>query len=62
MLAVPFDQTPIDIVKKYASYRLLALSSKTKLMEERMETIYEILKEKNPALLVQIQKTPATNY
>lgn len=59
LLSVDFVNSPDDTVRKQISYRYNALRAKLELMQERINTISNIVKVKNPSLLLQIQKAPA---
>jgi hypothetical protein len=59
LLSVDFVNSPDDTVRKQISFRYNALKSKLALMQDRINTINNIVKIKNPSLLLQIQKTPA---
>jgi hypothetical protein len=59
LLSLDFINSPDDTVRKQISFRYNALKSKLALMQDRINTISNIVKIKNPSLLLQIQKTPA---
>lgn len=59
LLSLDFVNSPDDTVRKQISFRYNALKSKLALMQDRISTINNIVKIKNPSLLLQIQKTPA---
>ena len=59
LLSLEFGNSPDDTVRKQISFRYNALKSKLTLMQDRITTINNIVKIKNPSLLLQIQKTPA---
>ena len=59
LLSIDFVNSPDDTVRKQISYRYNALRAKLELMQERINTISNIVKIKNPSLLLQIQKAPA---
>ena len=58
LLSLDFLNSPDDTVRKQISFRYNALKSKLTLMHDRINTINNIVKIKNPSLLLQIQKTP----
>ena len=58
LMSLDFVNSPDDVVRKQISFRYNALKSKLQLMKDRIETINNIVKIKNPSLLLQIQKTP----
>lgn len=58
LLSLDFMTTPDDTVRKQISYRYNAIKSKLTLIQDRMKAVSEIVKLKNPSLLLQIQKTP----
>ena len=59
LLSIDFVNSPDDTVRKQISYRYNAVKAKLELMQERINTISNIVKIKNPSLLLQIQKAPA---
>jgi hypothetical protein len=59
LLSLEFMNSPDDTVRKQIGYRYNALKSKLTLMNDRINQINNIVKLKNPSLLIQIQKTPA---
>jgi len=58
LLSLDFVNSADDTVRKQISFRYNAIKSKLTLMHERINTINNIVKIKNPSLLLQIQKTP----
>lgn len=58
LLSVDFVNSPDDTVRKQIAFRYNALRRKLELMQERINTISNIVKVKNPSLLLQIQKAP----
>ena len=59
LLSIDFVNSPDDTVRKQISYRYNALRAKLDLMQERLNSISNLVKLKNPPLLLQIQKTPS---
>ena len=59
LLSIDFVNSPDDSVRKQISYRYNALRTKLELMQNRIVAISNIVKIKNPSLLLQIQKAPA---
>ncbi len=59
LLSIDFVNSPDDTVRKQIAYRYNALRSKLELMQNRIQTISNIVKLKNPSLLLQIQKAPS---
>lgn len=59
LLSVDFLNSPEDMVRKYISFKYSSLKSKITLLQDRIHNISNIVKIKNPSLLLQIQKTPA---
>ena len=59
LLSLEFGNSPDDTVRKQISFRYNALKSKLTLMQDRITTVNNIIKIKNPSLLLQIQKTPS---
>ena len=58
LLSIDFVNSPDDTVRKQISYRYNALRTKLELMQNRIQAISNIVKIKNPSLLLQIQKAP----
>jgi hypothetical protein len=59
LLSLDFINSPDDVVRKQISFRYNALKTKLAMYQDRINTISNIVKIKNPSLLLQIQKTPA---
>ena len=59
LLSVDFVNSQEDMVRKYISYKYSSLKSKITVLQDRISNISNIVKIKNPSLLLQIQKTPA---
>lgn len=59
LLSIDFVTSPDDTVKRQIGYRYTSLKTKLALMQDRINNINNIVKLKNPSLLLQIQKTPA---
>lgn len=60
LLSVEFILSPPSILRKQITYRYNALRTKIEVMQNRIQVINKIMKEQNPLLLLQIQKTPAS--
>ena len=59
MLSIDFINSPDETVRKQISYRYNAIRTKLELVQNRIHAISNIVKIKNPSLLLQIQKAPA---
>ena len=59
LLSVDFVNSPDDTVRKQITYRYNAIRTKLELVQNRIQAISNIVKIKNPSLLLQIQKAPA---
>ena len=59
LLSVDFVNSPDDTVRKQITYRYNAIRTKLELLQNRIQAISNIVKIKNPSLLLQIQKAPA---
>jgi len=59
LLSVDFVNSPDETVRKQISYRYNAIRTKLELVQNRIQAISNIVKNKNPSLLLQIQKAPA---
>ena len=51
------DAANEEFVRQHVAYQYGALKSKTAMMEGRLQDISELVRTKNPSLLLQIQKT-----
>ena len=58
LLSIDFVNSPDDMVKKQISYRYNIIRTKLELSLNRIQSINNIIKNKNPSLLLQIQKSP----
>ena len=58
LLSFDFVNSPDDTVKKQISYKYNIIRTKLELMLNRIQSINNIVKSKNPSLLLQIQKAP----
>ena len=58
LLSMDFVNSPDDMVKKQITYRYNIIKSKLELSLNRVKSISNIIKVKNPSLLLQIQKAP----
>jgi hypothetical protein len=59
LLSLEFVNSPDDMVRKYISFKYSSMKSKIAVLQDRISSISNIVKIKNPSLLLQIQKTPA---
>ena len=59
LLSIDFVNSPDDTVRKQISFRYNAIRTKLELVQNRIQAINNIVKIKNPSLLLQIQKAPA---
>ena len=59
LLSIDFVNSPDDTIRKQISYRYNALRTKLEIMQNRIKVINNIIKIKNPSLLLQIQKAPS---
>ena len=59
LLSIDFVNSPDDTVRKQISYRYNSIRTKLELVQNRIQAISNIVKIKNPSLLLQIQKAPA---
>jgi len=57
IMSFEFECCPEEIIRQHITYRYGSIRSKIAMMEGRMQDINEIVKMKNPSLLLQIQKT-----
>ena len=58
LLSIDFVNSPDETVRKQITYRYNAIRTKLELELNRIQTISNIIKTKNPSLLLQIQKAP----
>lgn len=56
LLSLDFANSQDDIVRKQIAYRYNSLKTKLSLMQDRINSISNLIKLKNPSLLLQIQK------
>ena len=59
LLSIDLVNSPDETIKKQISYRYNAIRTKLELVQNRIQAISNIVKTKNPSLLLQIQKAPA---
>lgn len=59
LLSIDFVTSPDETIKKHISYRFNEVRTKLEIVKNRIKTITNIVKDKNPSLLLQIQKAPA---
>ena len=59
LLSIDFVCSPADTIRKQVCFRYNAIRTKIGLIQNRINTINNIVKVKNPSLLLQIQKAPA---
>ena len=59
LLSLDFVNSPDETVRKQISYKYNAVRTKLELVQNRIKAISNIVKAKNPSLLLQIQKAPA---
>jgi hypothetical protein len=59
LLSLDFVDSPDETVRKQISYKYNAVRTKLELVQNRIKAISNIVKAKNPSLLLQIQKAPA---
>lgn len=57
LLGLECEPGPEEFVRQHVAYQYGALKSKTSMMEGRLQDIAELVRAKNPSLLLQIQKT-----
>lgn len=56
LLSANFIQTPEEVVKRAITYRYNALKSRLKFMQTRLQEVNQIVKVKNPSLLLQVSE------
>jgi hypothetical protein len=59
LLSLEFFNSPEETVRKHIAYRYGVLKTKFSMLNDRINTINNIIKVKNPSLMLQIQKTPS---
>ena len=59
LLSLDFVNSPDETIRKQISYKYNAVRTKLELVQNRIKAISNIVKAKNPSLLLQIQKAPA---
>ena len=58
LLTIDFINSPDDVVRKQIAYRYNAVRRKMEMTKDRINMISNLVKVKNPSLLLQIQKVP----
>jgi hypothetical protein len=53
-----FIRSPEEIVQHQITYRYNAMKTRVQLMESRLRDVNNLVKLKNPSLLLQLQKAP----
>ena len=62
LLSLEFANSPDDVVRRQIAYRYNAQKTKLSLLQDRINSISNLIKLKNPSLLLQIQKlVPGAN-
>lgn len=56
LLSLDFANSPDEVVRRQIAYRYNSLKTKLSLMQDRVNSISNLIKLKNPSLLLQIQK------
>lgn len=56
LLSLDFANSPDEVVRRQIAYRYNSLKTKLSLMQDRISSISNMIKLKNPSLLLQIQK------
>lgn len=59
LISFDFEVSDEDEIRQQITYRYGSLKSKLALMEGRLQDINDLLRLKNPSLLLQLQKNPA---
>ena len=57
LLGIECESAPEEFVRQHVAFQYGALKSKSSMMEGRLQDISEVVRTKNPSLLMQIQKT-----
>lgn len=56
LLSLEFTNSPDDVVRKQIAYRYNSVKTKLSLLQDRISSISNLVKLKNPSLLLHIQK------
>ena len=56
LLSLDFLNSQDDVIRRHIAYRYNSLKTKLSLMQDRINSISNLVKLKNPSLLLQIQK------
>jgi hypothetical protein len=56
LLSADFARSPDDVVRRQISYRYNALKAKLTLVKAQQQDVFNIVKSKNPSLLLQMQQ------
>ena len=62
LLSCNFARSPEDVVQHQITYRYNAMKSRLALMQARLQDVNNLVKIKNPSLLLQLQKNPSLAY
>jgi hypothetical protein len=60
LLSCNFVMSPEDIVRHHIAYRYNSMKSRLALVQARLQDLEGLIKVKNPSLLVQLNKPPAS--
>ena len=61
LLSIDFVNSPDDTVRKQIAFRYNSARAKLEMMQDRINVISNLVKIKNPSLMLQIQKAPAAS-
>lgn len=62
LLGIDCEPSAEEFVRQHVAFQYGALKSKVSMMEGRLQDISELVKIKNPSLLLQLQKTAASHF
>jgi hypothetical protein len=60
LLSVNFARSSDDVVRQQIAFRYNSVKSKLAVLQARMQDVVNVVKIKNPSLLLQLQKPNAT--
>lgn len=57
LLSIGFEESPQHVVRQHISFRYNSLKSRLAMMQARLQDVSNLVKVKNPSLLLQLQRT-----
>ena len=57
LLSADFVQSPPELIRQQIMYRYATMKSRVTILHDRLQEVQQLVKLKNPSLLLQLQKT-----